>query len=241
MKRKDITPGEVYSLLSFRDSRQGWPVMILSTDSYQQHHRTHVVDIAGNDRLVQGDYRRSAVGLITVKLGFSMHTPTGPDGDGPLMDVLEFRAKVEQVRELASVVKGLAALNESRDKAWDDREHLMVRDAEGTILGHYELLTSLQMVQGPYIALTLAEQQRAAQSRVWADEAEQQRVLDVETAQSLAARLTALGITGYHVARWESPTRFPGLSLEDMDTLVSLAEKCRRYQAQSIEGLDNED
>ena len=215
MKRADITPGEVYSLASYRDDRQGWPVLILSTDSYQRHHRTGVVDIAGNDRLVRGDYRKSAVGLIVVKLGFGLD-----DGE----DVLDFRAKVERVRELASVVKGLAALNESRDRAWDDRDYLDVRDAEGTYLGHYELLTGLQMVQGPYIALMLAERQRAAQSRVWADEAEQQRVLDVATFNGLAERLTALGITGYHAAAYESPTRFERLSFEDMDTLVSMAE-----------------
>lgn len=224
MKRKDITPGEVYSLASFRTSRQGWPVMILSTDSYQRHHRTNMVDIAGSDRLTKGDYFTSAVGLIVVKLAFDMHTPTGEDSDGPLMDVLDFRAKVEQVRELASARTGLFALNESRERAWDDREHLMIRDAEGDILGHYELLTGLQMVQGPYIPLTLA--QRAAELRTasYAAEHERQRVAAVATANELADRLDRLGITGYHVADWESPTRFAGLSFEDIETLIVGAE-----------------
>lgn len=225
MKRKDITPGKVYSLLSYRDSRQGWPVMILSKDSYQKHHRTHVVDIAGNDRLVQGDYLRSAVGLIVVKLGFSMTEPTGPDGDGPMMDVRDFHRKVAVLRERASVVKGLAALNDSRDRAWDDREHLNIRDQDGILLGHYELLTGLQMVQGPYVELTLAERQAEAQRTRYGQEAEQARVADVATYRSLAARLDALGITGYHCGDRESPHgRFEKLTFEDMDTLVSLAE-----------------
>lgn len=230
MKRADITPGEVYSLASYRDSRTGWPVMILSTDSYQRHHRTHVVDIAGNDRLVQGDYRRSAVGLIVVKLGFSMN-----EGE----DVLDFRARVERVRELVSVVKGLAALNASIDKAWDDREHLMVQDAEGTILGHYELLTGLQMVQGPYIALTLAERRAEAQRHVYADELEQERVAAVARHNGIAGRLGNLGVMIARAADYEHPSMVK-MSFEQAERLIDLAEKCRRYQAQSIEGLDNE-
>lgn len=224
MKRKDITPGEVYSLVSYRDSRQGWPFMILSADSYSLDWRTKVLDHAGTARLVQGDYHKSAVGLLAVRLAFSMHTPQGEDGDGPLMDVLEFRAKVAELSDLADIPQAIAAINASGDKAWDDREHLHIRNAEGELLGTYELLTGLLMVQGLYIPLTLAERERERIVAKHADEAERQRVANVETAQGLSARLTALGITGYHVARWESPTRFPGLSFEDMDALVCLAE-----------------
>lgn len=222
MKRKDITPGKVYSLLSYRDSRQGWPVMILSKDSYQKHHRTHVVDIAGNDRLVQGDYRRSAVGLIVVKLGFSMN-----EGE----DVLDFRAKVDQVRERASVVKGLAALNVT-DKAWDDRDHLNITDDEGNVLGHYELLTGLQMVQGPYIALTLAERQAQAQSRVWADELEQQRVAAVARHNGIAGRLGNLGIMIARAADYEHPSMVK-MTFEQAERLLSLAESADRANKQA--------
>ena len=224
MKRADITPGEVYSLASYRDDRQGRPIMILDTHSYQRHHRTHVVDYAGTDRLVQGDYRKSAVGLLTVKLAFDMHSGRGEEGNEPPMDVLEFRAKVEELRELVSVQAAIKALNVEA-ASWDDRDHLYIHNAEGEFLGTYELLTGLQMVQGPYVALTLAERQRQAQSHAYAEQAEQERVADVARYRSLAERMDKLGITGYHVADWESPHgRFEKLAFNDLALLLDLAE-----------------
>ena len=215
MKRTEIEPGGVYSQVSYRDSRKGWPVMILSEASYTMDWRTKVLDHAGMTRLVQGDYRKSAVGLLAVKLGFSMN-----EGE----DVLDFRAKVEKLRELVDVSAAITALNASGDKGWDDREHLNIRDAEGELLGHYVHLTGLQMVMGPYVELTLAERRAEAQRDAYAAEHEQQRVANVATFRSLAGRLDNLGITGYHAADWESPTRFEALSFEDMERLVELAE-----------------
>jgi hypothetical protein len=216
MKRSDIKPQGVYSLVSYRDSRQGWPVMILSADSYELDRRTKVLDHAGRDRLSRGDHFNGAVGLLTVKLAFSMN-----EGE----DVLDFRAKVDKLRDLVDVSAAITAINASADKAWDDREHLMIRDAEGELLGHYELLTGLQMVPGPYVELTLAHRQAEAQRDAYAAEHEQARVASVATFRSLSGRLDALGITGYHVADWESPTRFEGMRFEDMETLVTMAEQ----------------
>lgn len=227
MKRGDITPGEVYSKVSYRDSRQGWPVLILTTHSYEQHYRTDVLANVGNARLVQGSvvHRKSAVGLLAVSLSFSMHTPQGEDGDGPLMDVLEFRAKVEQVRELVSVKAAIQAIEQRAREGWStDRNALLIHDAEGTVVGSYELLTGLQMIQGPYVALTLAERDRERMVAQYAAEAEQTRMANVATFQRLAERLDKLGITGYWCAPYESPTRFERLTFEDMERLIDLAE-----------------
>jgi hypothetical protein len=225
MKRSDIDPGGVYSLVSYRNSRQGWPVMILSQDSYERHHRTKVVTHAGRERLVQGDYQRSAVGLLTVKLAFDMHSGQGDEGTEPPMDVLDFRAKVERVHELASVEAGVAALNESIDKAWDDREHLYIRDAEGELLGTYELLTSLQMVRGSYVPLTLDERRAEAQRAAYATEHEQARLAAVAEHNELADRLDALGFTGYHEPSYASPGSAMSIKVADLELLVEMAER----------------
>lgn len=225
MKRSEITPGEVYSKLSYRDSRQGWPVLILSTDSYERNWRTDVLMNAAGTRLRSGNFRVSTVGLLAVSLGFSMHSGRGEDGTEPPMDVLEFRARVEQVRELVSVKGAIEAIEQRARDGWSgDHNALLIHDAEGTVVASYELLTGLQMVAGPYIALTLAERQRQAQSTRYAHEHERQRVANVGTFRALAERLDKLGITGYHVADWESPTRFEAMAFDDMDALLCLAE-----------------
>jgi hypothetical protein len=231
MKRADIKPGQVVSKLSYRDSRQGWPVLILSTDSYTQDWRTSNVTHAGRERLVQGSYRKSAVGLLAVNLGFSMHTNRGDEGDQPPMDVLEFRVKVEQVRELVSIGAAMEALyTRAREGFSVNHNALLIRDAEGLVVASYELLTGLQLVDGDYIEQTLAERRRQAELSRYAGEAEQARVANVATYRALAGRLDALGITGYHVADWESPTRFEKLSFEDMERLVELAELAGKYR-----------
>lgn len=225
MKRSNIEPGMVVSKVSYRDQRQGSPVLILSTDSYQRHWREGTLTNAGRERLISGDYRNSAVGLLAVDLTFNMHAGTGDEGDGPPLDVLEFRARVEQVRELVSVPAAIAAIEQrAREGFLSEHNPLVVRDAEGTVVGSYELLTSLQMVQGEYVPLTLAERQRAAQSTRYAHEHEQRRVRDVARFNELAGRLDNLGITGYHAASYESPSRFAAMSFEDTERLVELAE-----------------
>ena len=218
MNRTDIEPGGVYSKVSFRDSRQGWPVMILSTLSYRKDYRTDLVTPAGTTRLANLSYskRQAAVGLVAVHLAFSMN-----EGE----DVLAFRAKVKRLRELVSVEAGVEALNKSAVKSWDDREHLAVKDADGTLLGTYELLTSLVLVPGDYVALTLAERRSAAEREHYASEAEKSRVADVQRYNELADRLDRLGITGYHAADWESPHgRFDKLTFDDLDMLIVGAE-----------------
>lgn len=231
MKRSDITPGQVVSKVSFRDSRQGWPIMILSLDSYRRDWHGRAVELAGRDRLVAGSHRLSEVGLLTVSLAFSMNDT----GESPPMDVLDFRIKAEKLRELASADAAVAAL--SAGKAWDDREHLHIKDADGELLGVYELLTGLQMVAGDYVELILAERQRAAQSARYAAEAEQARVANVERFNGLAGRLDELGITGYHAGSYESPSRFERLRFEDMERLLDLAESAVR--ANRAAGIDS--
>jgi hypothetical protein len=225
MKRSDIDPGGVYSLVSYRDSRQGWPVMILSKDAYHRDWRTKTVAPSASTRLVQGDYRNSAVGLLTVKLAFSMHSGRGDEGDEPPMDVLEFRAKVETLHELVSVEACVAALNAGIDRAWDDREHLFIRDAEGELLGTYELLTSLQMVRGSYVPLTLDERRAEAQRAAYATEHEQARLAAVAEHNELADRLDALGFTGYHEPSYASPGSAMSIKVADLELLVEMAER----------------
>lgn len=243
MKRADIKPGDLVSKHSFRDSRQGWPMLILSTDSYERHWRTDEVTNVGGARLVQGDLRRCTVGLLAVHLSFDMHSGTGDDGDGPPMDVLEFRAKVEQVRELVSVEAAIAAIYQRAREGWStDHNALLIHDAEGTVVASYELLTGLQLVQPDYIGETLAERRRQSEATRYATEAEQARVADVATYRAIAARLDALGVTGYHTGDWESHHgRFDKLSFDDLETILDLAESAvRANQAAGIGvgGLD---
>jgi hypothetical protein len=231
VKRNDIDPGGVYSLVSYRDSRQGWPVMILSTDSYELDWRTKVLDHAGRARLVQGDYRHSAVGLLTVKLGFSMHSGRGDDGDEPPMDVLEFRAKVEKLRDLVDVSAAITALNASADKVWDDREHLYIRDAEGELLGTYELLTGLQMVPGSYVPMVLSERRAEAQRNAYASEHEQQRVARVADFRELRARLQALGLMDMEGTLYDSSdVHTVKLSFATMARLLTMAETGHEHE-----------
>jgi hypothetical protein len=217
MKRSDITPCQIVSQLSYRDSRQGWPVLVLSLDSYRVDYRSRELEHAGHARLVGTPAMVEQVGLLTVHLSFSMHHE-------PLMDVLDFRAKAERLRELASVPAAIAAINASAGKSWDDREHLYIRDADGELLGHYELLTGLQMIAGDYVELTLAERHAEVQRQSYAEQAEQERLANVVRARRQLARLAELGITGYHVSDWESPTRAAALSFEHMDQLLDWAE-----------------
>lgn len=227
MKRADIEPFGVYSKVSYRDSRQGWPVMILSTDSYLLDWRTSDVTHAGSARLVQGDYRtRSAVGLLSVSLAFDMHSGTGDEGDGPPMDVQEFHRKVARLRERASVRAAIAAIQAKAERGYGcPNEVYAVMNQDGTVLGFYELLTGLQMIAGDYVALTLAERQRAAETARYVAAAKQARTENVATFQRLAERLDKLGITGYWCSPHESPTRFEGLRFEDMERLLDLAEQ----------------
>lgn len=221
MKRTDITPGQVVSQVTFRDSRQGWPVMVLSTDPYEQDRRRFDVVRARGARLSQGSYSRNAVGLLAVRLSFSMNNV----GEGQPMDVLTFRAKAERLYGLASVEHAPAAIEANAIGSEHARDIL---DDDGTPLGRYVLLTGLQMIAGDYIELTLAERRAEVQRQSYADEAEQARVANVATYRSLADRLDKLGLTGYHCADWESPTRFERVSFGDMERLLDLAESAVR-------------
>ena len=84
------------------------------------------------------------------------------------------------------------------------------------------------MIAGDYIELTIAERRAEVQRQSYADEAEQARVANVATYRSLAYRLDKLGLTGYHCADWESPTRFERVSFGDMERLLDLAESAVR-------------
>jgi hypothetical protein len=202
MKRADIKAGHVYGYNESRDFISHYtPVLVLSTDLYViPRFGAYKLVLAGPQHTkMQGTPYRDQVGLLAVRL-WSMDT-----------------VAVAKVTQQATTEAAVAGLNgECRD--------VLDPDDPDRRLATYFLLKNQRYLHGDYHELA-AELDAAERQRDEHDAArEADRVARLGTYNALADRLTALGITGYHAADWENKSRFEGLTFDDMDALLLLAE-----------------
>jgi hypothetical protein len=206
MKRKDIELGKVYGYSEQSGMRRIYrydAVMVLSADLFMIDRYKRTIGPADEYHTTMTSGRASygnAVGLLCVDL-----RSTDP-GD------------VAKVRKLATVEGALEGIN-GAGRAIHDPD-----DAE-CALGQYFLLTNQRHLHGDYYELVAELEASERQSKRAAQQHEEARLAAVERHNALAVRLDALGITGYHVMAYESPSRFEKLRFEDMDELITLAEQ----------------
>lgn len=213
MKRADIEIGPVYGFSEDRARIYHYsPVIVLSLDSYTRaRYGNRALKPADQprERLNRGGWRThtAPVGLLSVMLYHTDHD------------------SLRRVRALATVEAAVRALDENVNSLLDITDGTDAQTGQPVVLGRYILVTSAGDFHGLYSELTAALEAADRQRQEYATEAEQARVANVETYRALAERLDKLGVTGYHCADWESPTRFDRLTFEDMDALVCLAEQ----------------
>lgn len=215
MKRADIKAGEVYGYNeSVSHVHHYRPVVVLSTDLYMVDRYSHEITRADRYHKVMSSGRASygsAVGMLVVFPNFDSRNE-------------RYDALLERLLELATA-------EEAVQKLGRDSDSRALTDGEGdetVILGYYALLTHQRYLHGDYRTLRAALDEDERKRREYADEVERERKERVRRHNELASRLDALGLTGYHVQSYESPSHMVSIKVEDLEELLALAESAVR-------------
>jgi hypothetical protein len=204
MKRADIKPMELYGYAEDRQPYQYSAVMVLTTNLYmtEQFGARQTVPAPPGRRMQRGNSYRNLVGMPMVYVCRTDHD------------------SVRRLRSLASLEAALDAFN-GRDGTDD-------RIGEPAVLGRYEMLTNAGYLHGGYYELTAALDERKRRNAELEQAQERGRQERLARFNDIVLRLGDLGITGYHAGSWENPSRFEGLTFDDMEGLLDLAEKGAR-------------